>query len=118
MEWRVLIDEVLQDDLVPFDLLLRVSLQLFQLVLGFGVTELALGLRHQRLQLADLLLHGEGKYLEEDTLVVDFAADGVFNVSADLLLDDVVLLLDALDTHHAILVQLIEPRSLTQQASS
>lgn len=50
-------------------------------------------------------------YLKEDALVVDLITDRVLNVSADLLLDDVVLLLDPLDSDHAVLVKFVEIRT-------
>ena len=58
---------------------------------------------------ASLSLSGwGGRYLEEDALVVDLIANGVLNVGADLLLDDVVLLFYALDANHTVLVKFVE----------
>ena len=58
---------------------------------------------------ASLSLSGwGGRYLEEDALVVDLIANGVLNVGADLLLDHVVLLFDALDADHTVLVKFVE----------
>jgi hypothetical protein len=56
-----------------------------------------------------------GQYLDELTLLMDFPPDRVLNVSADLLLHHVVLLLDPLDAHQTVLRRLVEGRTLLRE---
>lgn len=49
-------------------------------------------------------------------MIVDLSPDGLLNLSAELLLNDIVLLLHALDPHQTLLVEFIEACLFAEQS--